>query len=465
MASSGKSFDKSCTNPAAPCSGRGLPPSFDFLMAERDRLVEEVGDCKLLFPAPFTPVQHAHLAQYLDILRTVAPDLERYAAAFEPIEFDESIFPKPVMPEIPLKLFLTEEERVARLDSYRPELDNWRAASLKRVDAQLAHAYREHERREEHHATEATKLLEWSLRVFKALKRVPEFANLLNTSDETLKRTMKDGGQQRQCIKVAFSFGVGACWRALELQSRKFDRACVNTYYSEGVGGKVAHPRPSTSGRHFSRLLLAISAEAGDDKEQLFRSQNKTVGLGGSFVAAECTEGMKRRGKKEGGGGGSLESRVGPVGGYIPDLDKHIMGCSPRAGASYVERRDYSIVSEDGSFIMPVEFAQTVKAGMLLERSILQWQARNRSDTIQKTTCPGCGCSQATTSGNGWLKWCIALLFLRTGCGRNYRMGGEDQNLEEIVSQQLVELEEEAERELFRRVHILVTTRVSFLVH
>lgn len=160
-------------------------------MAERDRLVEEVGDCKLLFPAPFTPVQRAHLAQYLDILRTVAPDLERYAAvprpkeaSFEPIEFDESIFPKPVMPEIPLKLFLTEEERVARLDSYRPELDNWRAASLKRVDAQLAHAYREHERREEHHATEATKLLEWSLRVFKALKRVPEFANLLNTSDE-----------------------------------------------------------------------------------------------------------------------------------------------------------------------------------------------------------------------------------------------------------------------------------------
>ncbi|KAJ7883013.1 hypothetical protein B0H14DRAFT_2702593 [Mycena olivaceomarginata] len=191
MASSGKSFDKSCTNPAAPCSGRGLPPSFDFLVAERDRLVEKVGDCKLLFPAPFTPVQRAHLAQYLDILRTVAPDLERYAAvprpkeaSFEPIEFDESIFSKPVMPEIPLKLFLTEEERVARLDSYRPELDNWRAASLKRVDAQLAHAYREHERREEHHATEATKLLEWSLRVFKALKRVPEFANLLNTSDE-----------------------------------------------------------------------------------------------------------------------------------------------------------------------------------------------------------------------------------------------------------------------------------------
>ncbi|KAJ7833964.1 hypothetical protein B0H14DRAFT_2799850 [Mycena olivaceomarginata] len=191
MASSGKSFDKSCTNPAAPCSGRGLPPSFDFLVAERDRLAEEVGDCKLLFPAPFTPVQRAHLAQYLDILRTVAPDLERYAAvprpkeaSFEPIEFDESIFPKPVMPEIPLKLFLTEEERVARLDSYRPELDNWRAASLKRVDAQLAHAYREHERREEHHATEATKLLEWSLRVFKALKRVPEFENLLNTSDE-----------------------------------------------------------------------------------------------------------------------------------------------------------------------------------------------------------------------------------------------------------------------------------------
>ncbi|KAJ7803023.1 hypothetical protein B0H14DRAFT_2890039 [Mycena olivaceomarginata] len=189
MASSGKSFDKSWCH--KPCRPWGLPPSFDFLVAERDRLVEEVGDCKLLFPTPFTPVQRAHLAQYLDIPGPSLPTwsvMLRYPrpkeASFEPIEFNESIFPKPVMPEIPLKLFLTEEERVARLDSYRPELDNWRAASLKRVDAQLAHAYREHERREEHHATEATKLLEWSLRVFKALKRVPEFAHLLNTSDE-----------------------------------------------------------------------------------------------------------------------------------------------------------------------------------------------------------------------------------------------------------------------------------------
>jgi hypothetical protein len=43
-------------------------------------------------------------------------------------------------------------------------------------------------------------------------------------------------------------------------------------------------------------------------------------------------------------------------------------------------------VSEDGSFIVPVKFAQTIKAGILLEISILQRQVQNWSDRIQ-TIC------------------------------------------------------------------------------
>ncbi|KAJ7509499.1 hypothetical protein B0H11DRAFT_2269946, partial [Mycena galericulata] len=136
-----------------------------------------------------------------------------------------------------------------------------------------------------------------------------------------------------------------------------------------------------------------------------------------------------------------------PVGGYIPvslrychnyqDLDKHIktsLSCSRRAGASYVKRGDYSIVSEDGSFIVPVEFAQTVKAYMLFEISILQRQVKSRSDTIQNTTCPDCG-TQPMVTGNGWFK-CIT-------CTKDYRLDEQDQDMEEIMSPQLVQLNDE----------------------
>ncbi|KAJ7939249.1 hypothetical protein B0H13DRAFT_1850981 [Mycena leptocephala] len=158
---------------------------------------------------------------------------------------------------------------------------------------------------------------------------------------------------------------------------------------------------------------------------------------------------------------GDLFWVMDPVGGYIPvslqychdypDLDEHIktsLRCSPRPGASYVERGDYSVVSEDGSFIVPVEFAQMVGAGMLLEISILQRQVQKRSDAIQNNTCPSCGCSQATTTGNEWFKC--------TTCERNYRIGEQDEDLEEIVSPQLAQPNEEAERKLFRRIHIYI---------
>ncbi|KAF8200017.1 hypothetical protein K438DRAFT_1966353 [Mycena galopus ATCC 62051] len=130
-----------------------------------------------------------------------------------------------------------------------------------------------------------------------------------------------------------------------------------------------------------------------------------------------------------------------PEGEYIPvslrychsyqDLHKHIktsLSCSGRAGASYVERGDYSIVSEDGSFIVSMEFAQAVKAYMVLEISILQRQIRSQSHTILNTTCPDCG-TPAMTTGNGW--------FRCTTCMKNYRMDEQEQDMEEIMSPQL----------------------------
>ncbi|KAF8153625.1 hypothetical protein K438DRAFT_372307 [Mycena galopus ATCC 62051] len=158
---------------------------------------------------------------------------------------------------------------------------------------------------------------------------------------------------------------------------------------------------------------------------------------------------------------------IDPVGGYIPvplqycrdyrtldDLLKIYLRCRPQAGAHYIEHGDYGIVSEDGSFIVPGKFTQTVKSGILLEISILQRQVQNRSDTIQNTTCPSCGCSQATTTTNGWFKC--------TTCPGNYRIDGQNKDLEEIMSPQLVQPNEGAEQESFRRVHILIL--VSFLV-
>ncbi|KAJ7893297.1 hypothetical protein B0H14DRAFT_2559714 [Mycena olivaceomarginata] len=152
---------------------------------------------------------------------------------------------------------------------------------------------------------------------------------------------------------------------------------------------------------------------------------------------------------------------VDPVGGSITvslrychdyaTLDGILKGYlrrQPQAGGRYVERGDYSIVSQDGSFIVPVEFAQTVRAGMLLEMSIIQKRIQYQIDIIQKTTCPQCRCPQATTTGNGWFT-CG-----NTTCGSNYRIDGQGQDSEEIWSPQLAEPNEKAEKKLFRRVHI-----------
>jgi hypothetical protein len=42
------------------------------------------------------------------------------------------------------------------------------------------------------------------------------------------------------------------------------------------------------------------------------------------------------------------------------------------AGGLYVQRGDYNIVSREGSIISPTEFAETVKAGMQVEMSIIK---------------------------------------------------------------------------------------------
>ncbi|KAJ7873529.1 hypothetical protein B0H14DRAFT_3860069 [Mycena olivaceomarginata] len=71
---------------------------------------------------------------------------------------------------------------------------------------------------------------------------------------------------------------------------------------------------------------------------------------------------------------------IDPVGGSIPvplqycrdywtldNILKAYLQCLPQAGGPCIERGDYSVVSEDGTFIVPVKFAQRVKAGIVLE--------------------------------------------------------------------------------------------------
>ncbi|KAJ7808698.1 hypothetical protein B0H13DRAFT_2385649 [Mycena leptocephala] len=164
---------------------------------------------------------------------------------------------------------------------------------------------------------------------------------------------------------------------------------------------------------------------------------------------------------------------IDPVGGHIPvslrychvyaDLDRIIkayLAGRPDAGARFVERGDYGVVFEDGSFIAPVDFAERVGAGMRLEMSILQLQIQNESDAIHNTVCPHCSSPQATETRSGWYK-CA-----NEKCLRNYRIDSQDQTLEHLVSPQLAE-PDRRQTQIFRRVHIcliLVGEPVGFLV-
>ncbi|KAJ6594320.1 hypothetical protein B0H19DRAFT_1056628 [Mycena capillaripes] len=110
---------------------------------------------------------------------------------------------------------------------------------------------------------------------------------------------------------------------------------------------------------------------------------------------------------------------INPIGGKIhvslrycreyADLDRiikaHLPAHRSEAGAHYIHRGDYGIVSNEGLIILPVEFNGTIRAGMQVEMSILKRQLQNRQDVIQNTECPHCGCNNATEIGNDWFKW------------------------------------------------------------
>ncbi|KAJ7434786.1 hypothetical protein B0H11DRAFT_2295953 [Mycena galericulata] len=69
------------------------------------------------------------------------------------------------------------------------------------------------------------------------------------------------------------------------------------------------------------------------------------------------------------------------------DILKGYLRRLPQSGGRYIERGDYSIVSEDANFVVRKEFAETVKAYMLLEIRILQRQVQKRSATLQNNAC------------------------------------------------------------------------------
>jgi hypothetical protein len=132
---------------------------------------------------------------------------------------------------------------------------------------------------------------------------------------------------------------------------------------------------------------------------------------------------------------------IDPTGGYIPialracrvysvsaciagnptsynfhqDLDRIIkayLANRPDAGADYVQRGDYEIVSTEGNIILPVEFTRTVQAGMQVEMSIVKRVPRVRSYQTQSTRYPHCRHTNANEplAESEWFKWYSNLL-------------------------------------------------------
>ncbi|KAJ7497705.1 hypothetical protein FB451DRAFT_1212469 [Mycena latifolia] len=156
---------------------------------------------------------------------------------------------------------------------------------------------------------------------------------------------------------------------------------------------------------------------------------------------------------------------VDPVGGNIPislrychvytDLDRlikaHLLH-RPEAGASYIKRGDYNIVSGEGSIVSPVDFAGIVRAGMQVEMSIIKRQTQTRGDKTHDAQCPHCYRENAIKTENEWFK-CANL-----ACGRKYKINEQDRDAEEIISPQVAQErsgeEQQSEPELFRLVQI-----------
>ncbi|KAJ7071616.1 hypothetical protein C8F01DRAFT_1111245, partial [Mycena amicta] len=99
----------------------------------------------------------------------------------------------------------------------------------------------------------------------------------------------------------------------------------------------------------------------------------------------------------------------------------------PDAGSRYVERGDYSIVSNDGIIIPPLRLRREVRPGLVLDMSIIQrrpWRPRSRK-------CPYCSHTNANAVEGTWVD-CS-----NPTCGSRYQLSkSESKDIEEIFSAQ-----------------------------
>ncbi|KAJ7799926.1 hypothetical protein B0H14DRAFT_2616639 [Mycena olivaceomarginata] len=87
-----------------------------------------------------------------------------------------------------------------------------------------------------------------------------------------------------------------------------------------------------------------------------------------------------------------------------------------RAASRYVERGDYSIVLEDGSFIVPARFPETIQAGNQDRKRVVPVVHRHSWPVVLM-------CSFWASSS--------------TACARNYRIEEQNEDVEELLSPQL----------------------------
>lgn len=85
--------------------------------------------------------------------------------------------------------------------------------------------------------------------------------------------------------------------------------------------------------------------------------------------------------------------------------------CRGRVGNHYVEQGDYQVISPaDNRRIEPTQLAQRVKAGMVLEMSIVVHQMSAFQDS--KVRCPRCGhinLGAIASDSNGWIEWQVSI--------------------------------------------------------
>ncbi|KAJ7927671.1 hypothetical protein B0H13DRAFT_1027828 [Mycena leptocephala] len=100
----------------------------------------------------------------------------------------------------------------------------------------------------------------------------------------------------------------------------------------------------------------------------------------------------------------------------------------PEAGARYVERGDYNIVSPEGVVVRRVQFAGIVKAGMRFDMSIVKRQKHQVRPNLEE--CPNCHQINPKVRCNEWID-CS-----NPECGQRYQISAKIAR-EEIYSQQL----------------------------